>query len=74
MHDYIVATATVVVRELARRGFVLHYVIDNTQGEANLAAMLTYIPPVLEGYGRDLAELAVLAAVVVYCRFLSSHP
>lgn len=51
MHDYIAATATVVIEELARRGFVLHYVIDNTQGDAHLAAMLTYLPQVFRAAG-----------------------
>ena len=62
MHDYIVATATVVVLELARRGFVLHYVIDNTQGDANLAAMLTHIPPVFGAAGLAVIGPQLVAA------------
>lgn len=43
VQDYIAATATVVVQELERRGFVLHYVVDATEGGANLSAMLTHL-------------------------------
>ena len=62
MHDYIAATATVVVQELARRGFVLHYVIDNTQGDANLAAMLTHLPPVFGAAGLAVIGPQLVAA------------
>jgi len=48
VHDYIAATAGVVVGELVRRGFVLHYVVDSTQPEAELDEKLTYIPAVFE--------------------------
>lgn len=42
--EYIRATAGVVMQELARREFVLHYVIDNQECEAKLADRLTGIP------------------------------
>jgi hypothetical protein len=48
VHDYIAATAGVVVGELVQRGFVLHYVVDSTQPEAELDEKLTYIPAVFE--------------------------
>jgi len=51
VHDYIAATAGVVVGELSRRGFVLHYVVDSTQPEAELDEKLTYIPAVFEAAG-----------------------
>jgi hypothetical protein len=51
VHDYIAATAGVLVGELARRGFVLHYVVDSTQSEAVLGERLTYVPAVFEVAG-----------------------
>lgn len=51
VHDYIAATAAVVVEELARRGLVLHYVVDATQGEANLVSLLAYLPGVFAAAG-----------------------
>ena len=51
VHDYIAATAGVFMQELAQRGFVLHYVIDSTQAEANLDEMLTYVPAVFDAAG-----------------------
>jgi hypothetical protein len=40
VHDYIAATAGAVMQELAQRGFVLHYVIDNTLAPATIALVL----------------------------------
>ena len=51
VHDYIAATAGVFIEELAQRGFVLHYVIDSTQPEAELDDKLTYIPAVFQAAG-----------------------
>jgi hypothetical protein len=39
------------MEELARRGFVLHYVIDSTQPEAELEERLIYIPAVFQTAG-----------------------
>lgn len=49
--DYLHATAGEVVRELHERGFVLHYVVDATQGEANLENMLEYLPVMFQAAG-----------------------
>ena len=51
VHAYIAATAVTLMDELTRRGFVLHYVIDNTESEANLAEILTYLPAVFKAAG-----------------------
>jgi hypothetical protein len=51
VHSYIAATAQTFVQELEERGFVLHYVIDGTQPEAELDEKLTYIPPVFQAAG-----------------------
>lgn len=48
VHDYICATAGVFLQELAKRGFVLHYVVDSVQSEAELDEKLTYIPAVFQ--------------------------
>jgi hypothetical protein len=37
--------------DMAQRGFVLHYVIDNTQSEANLAELLAGVPLAFEAAG-----------------------
>lgn len=49
--DYLHATAGEVVRELSKRGFVLHYVVDATQGEANLENMLECLPDMFQASG-----------------------
>jgi len=49
--DYLAATAGEVVRELEHRGLVLHYVVDATQGQANLETMLEYLPAMLQASG-----------------------
>lgn len=51
VHDYLMATGQPVMAELARRGFALHYVVDATEGEANLAVMLEYLPRVFRAAG-----------------------
>jgi hypothetical protein len=51
VHDYIAATAGVFVTEIAQRGFVLHYIVDSTQPEAELDEKLTYIPAVFQAAG-----------------------
>ena len=49
--DYLAATAGEVVREMQRRGLVLHYVVDATQGEANLQTLLRYAPSMFQASG-----------------------
>ena len=51
VHAYIAATAGEVLKELTRRGFVLHYVVDNTLGHADLVEVLTYMPQLFEAAG-----------------------
>lgn len=65
VQDYIAATATVVVQELERRGFVLHYVVDATEGSANLSTMLTYLPAMFAAAG-----LAVVGPQLVATQLL----
>jgi hypothetical protein len=65
VHDYIAATGQAVMAELARRGFTLHYVIDSTQGPANLTKMLEYLPPVFHAAGFAVVgpQLAALVSL-----------
>ena len=49
--DYIAASAGVFMHEFTRRGFVLNYVIANTESEADLGQMLTYLPEVFRAAG-----------------------
>ncbi|ORV41704.1 hypothetical protein AWC02_00800 [Mycolicibacter engbaekii] len=49
--EYIRATAGVVMAELARRDFVVHYVIDNMESEAKIADRLTGVPLQLRAAG-----------------------
>jgi hypothetical protein len=49
--DYIAGTAGVFMHEFTERGFVLNYVIDNTESEADLGEMLTYVPEVFRAAG-----------------------
>lgn len=48
---YIAASAGTLALELARRGFTLHYVIDNTQTEDRLEEALTWLPQVFDAAG-----------------------
>lgn len=48
---YLRATAGTVIEELQRRGFVLHYVVDATEGGANLQTMVDYLPQVFMAAG-----------------------
>jgi len=49
--DYITATAGMVLEALHRRGFALHYVVDSTHPEAELAVKLTLIPAIFDAAG-----------------------
>ena len=49
--DYIAGTAGVFMHEFTQREFVLNYVIDNTESEADLGEMLTYLPEVFRAAG-----------------------
>lgn len=62
VHDYVAATAQPVVRELKRRGFVLHYVIDATQGDTDLAQTLAHLPGVFRAAGFGAIGPQVVAA------------
>jgi hypothetical protein len=68
VHDYIAATTGAVVGELARRGFALHYVVDNAVTELQLAEQLTYLPAIfgaagLHVTGPQLMALEVMAEI-----------
>lgn len=65
VHDYIAATAQPVVREMKRRGFVLHYVVDATEGESDLPQLLTYLPGVFRAAGFGAIGPQVVAAHLV---------
>ncbi len=58
---YLGATAGVVVQELERRGVALHYVIDNSLGEADLHGMLTALPQVFSATGLFVTGPQVVA-------------
>lgn len=48
---WLVATAGLLVKQLLSRGFVLHYVVDSVQPEADLAERLAIMPGVFEAAG-----------------------
>jgi hypothetical protein len=72
VHDYIAATAPVVVDELSRRGFTVHYVVDATQPDENLAVMLEYLPGVFQAAG--LAVIGPQLAAVEFLKREEGHP
>lgn len=65
VHDYIAATAPVVVEELSRRGFTLHYVVDCTQPDDNLATMLAFLPDVFQSAGLVVTGPQLMAAALL---------
>jgi hypothetical protein len=72
VHDYIAATAPVVVDELSRRGFAVNYVVDATQPDENLAVMLEYLPGVFQAAG--LAVIGPQLAAVEFLKREEGHP
>ncbi len=62
---YVAATAGEVVKELTQRGFVLHYVIDNTVGNANLAEVLDYMPQLFETARLAMTGPQLMAGVLM---------
>jgi hypothetical protein len=72
VHDYIAATAPVVVDELARRGFTVNYVVDATQPDDNLAVMLEYLPGVFQAAG--FAVIGPQLAAVEFLKRDEGHP
>lgn len=72
VHDYIAATASVVVDELSRRGFTLHYVVDATQPDDNLATMLADMPAVFQAAG--LAVIGPQLVAVELLKEAEGHP
>jgi len=72
VHDYIAATAPVVVDELSRRGFTVSYVVDATQPDDNLAVMLEYLPGVFQAAG--LAVIGPQLAAVEFLKREEGHP
>ena len=72
VHDYIAATAPVVVDELSRSGFTVNYVVDATQPDENLAVMLEYLPGVFQAAG--LAVIGPQLAAVEFLKREEGHP
>ena len=72
VHDYIAATAPVVVEEISRRGFTVNYVVDATQPDDNLAVMLEYLPGVFQAAG--LAVIGPQLAAVEFLKREEGHP
>jgi hypothetical protein len=72
VHDYIAATAPVVVDELSRRGFTVNYVVDATQPDDNLAVMLGYLPGVFQAAG--LAVIGPQLAAVELLKQTEGQP
>jgi hypothetical protein len=72
VHDYIAATAPVVVDELSRRGLTVNYVVDATQPDDNLAVMLEYLPGVFQAAG--LAVIGPQLAAVEFLKREEGHP
>ena len=62
---YVAATAGEVMKELTQRGFVLHYVIDNTVGNANLAEVLEYMPQLFETARLAMTGPQLMAGVLM---------
>ena len=62
---YVAATAGEVMKELTRRGFVLHYVVDNTLGQANLSEVLIYLPQLFETAGLAVTGPQLMAAYLM---------
>jgi hypothetical protein len=72
VHDYIAATAPVVVDELSQRGFTVNYVVDATQPDDNLAVMLEYLPGVFQAAG--LAVIGPQLAAVELLKQAEGQP
>jgi hypothetical protein len=72
VHDYIAATAPVVVDELSRRGLTVNYVVDATQPDDNLAVMLEYLPRVFQAAG--LAVIGPQLAAVELLKQAEGQP
>ena len=72
VHAYLQATAGTVVDELERRGFVLHYVVDATEGGANLQTMVDYLPQVYMAAG--LAVVGPQVAALQLMRQIEAEP
>lgn len=62
---YIAATAGELMKEFTRRGFVLHYVVDNTLGAADLREVLTFMPPMFEPAGLAMISPQLMAAALM---------
>lgn len=62
---YLSATAGAFLEELAKRGFVVHYVVDATVGDANPGEMLTYLPALFGAAGFMVLGPQLLALKVL---------
>lgn len=61
VHDYLAATAGVVIEELSRRELVLHYVVDAVNTPANLEVLLGYLPAVFQAAGMAVIGPQIVA-------------
>lgn len=70
--DYLGATASEVIDELARRGMVVHYVVDNMAGADDPDVLFTYLPAIFRAagllpVGPQLLALKLLAQTTDEC-------
>ncbi|ORV54710.1 hypothetical protein AWC03_17565 [Mycobacterium europaeum] len=63
--DYIAGSAGVFMHAFTERGFVLNYVIDNTESEADLAELLTYVPEVFRAAGLRVVGPQLMALEIM---------
>lgn len=66
VHGYLEATAGTVIEELQRRGFALQYVVDATEGGANLQTMVDYLPEVFMAAGLAVVGPQVAARQLMH--------
>ena len=63
--DYIADSAGVFMHAFTERGFVLNYVVDNTESEADLAEVLTYVPEVFQAAGLRVVGPQLMALEIM---------
>lgn len=63
--DYIAGSAGVFMDEFGKRGFVLHYIIDNSAAESDLPLMLTYVPAIFRAAGMLVTGPQLMALEVM---------
>lgn len=63
--DYIAASAGVFMDEFGQRGFVLHYIIDNSVTESDLPVMLAVIPAIFRSAGMFVTGPQLMALEIM---------